>query len=299
MPSPSRIAPPLVWLLLLAGCADDATSGGPRIDALDPSPAAPGEVLLIDGERFGDGGYVAIGGRPLPGGAVDEWTGSRIQVALPEDLAAGPTLVVVVAEGRASPPAPLEVAGDPVSRDRPRRFPPRRDGGPGRDGGVDGGPRDGGSDTGRPPPDAGNPSLRAEFTADPAGDDHVRLIAQPSGPGELVLEVHLPAGFLGEIGGVALHVAHDGNLLQLVEVRPGNSDLFLGGELSRDRVAFGRVFPGNTQPIAAVLRFAVVGRGEARVELPTRHRTVRDRANRAIPRVRWAGGSVRVVEVAR
>ena len=136
-------------------------------------------------------------------------------------------------------------------------------------------------------------NLVAEFIPDPASNDAVFIKAQSAEPGTLVLEVRLPAGQVGAWG-IALHLAYDRNLLRLLDVEPALNLQFQAAEIAPGRLALGRLMPPD-EDLVAVLRFALAGRGEGRLDLPPRHRSLRSSDNQ--PReVRWTGGSIRVVE---
>lgn len=296
-PSPLPVRPARLVLLALAsltcapltGCIEG--TDGPHITAARPAPAMPGERLRVEGIGFGDGGHVAIGGRPL-GGAV--WGAEAIEVTLPADLPSGPSWLVVVSGGRPSPEFPIEVGGDnPRPPDGPRVFPPgafpdggRTDGGPPRpDRGPD--PDDGVL------PDVGpGGPLVATFDPDPAGDGTVRLEALDAPDGRLILAVRVPAD--AGVRGLALHLAYDRGLLRFAEASPRGGRDFAVAEIGPGRLALGRVLGGGAGEANTVLTFDLVGPGEGRVDVPARHRTARDLANRPIPAVDFAGGGVRV-----
>lgn len=267
--------------LMLLGC-DERPVDGPFITQVTPASAAPGEVIDIEGQGFGLDGHVAIGGRPLVAASRGD---RRITLTLPMDLAPGETLVVVFAGGRPSPPYPLDVRGEPGAPDRPHAFPPdfqSHDGGPPRDGGP--------TDRGMGPDIGGPDDLVARFSPDPSGAQSVALEALPSAAGELRLAVRVP----GDARGVALHLAYDRGLLRFVEAQPRGGRLFATGEIGPGRLALGRVFGGRAGDEATtVLRFALVGPGEGRVDLPTRRLAVRDGMNRPIVSTS-AGGGLRV-----
>lgn len=271
----------LLGALSVLGC-DERPVEGPIITRVEPASAAPGEAIDIEGQGFGLDGHVAIGGRPL--GATSR-SDRRITLTLPADLAPGETLVVVFAGGRPSPPYPLDVRGEPGAPDRPHAFPPdfeHGDGDPPRDGGpIDQGMR----------PDIGGPDdLVARFSPDPSGAQSVALEALPSAAGELRLAVRVP----GDARGVALHLAYDRGLLRFVEAQPRGGRLFAAGEIGPGRLALGRVFGGRPADEATtVLRFALVGPGEGRVDLPARRLAVRDGMNQPAAAT-GAGGGLRV-----
>ncbi|MEZ4467024.1 MAG: hypothetical protein R3F60_16550 [bacterium] len=278
----------LVALTALAGCTDAVTPGGPRIQEVRPDPVAPGETLVLEGEGFGETGHVALGGRPLE---ATSWTAGRVVVEVPRDQRPGRTVAVVVAAGRPSPPADVEISGRPRREaDAGRDFPPRGDAGPDaarppRDGGV----------ADADVPDVGlDPGLVAEFTSDPAAQGAIRLEARPSPPGELILEVVLPRE-PASAWGLAFHLAFERDLMTLVEATPAGSLEAQAREIGPGRVAAGRLLDGR--PTAFRLRFRLRGRGEARIGFPARYRALRDAQNRALP-VAFTEGSIRVREVA-
>lgn len=288
-PQPSRRGParpqgPAVGALALALFACASPSGdGPEVTALEPNPAAPGALLDVHGRRLGADlqvsgeGSVAVGGRPVP---VLAWAPDRLRVRLPEDTPGGATALVVTIRGRPTEAAALEVTGGAAWPRRPRAFPPTPDAG------LDADPDGGATD----PADAGS-TLTAEVVPDPAAGG-VALVPRAAPPGEVWLEVRLPPGL--DLGGVAFHLAYDGNVLRFREADPAPGERVVAGEVGRGRLAYGRVVEGVAPEPLAVLRFAVVGRGEGRIEIPERNRTLRGRGNQPIPGVPWAGASLRV-----
>lgn len=286
----------LALILGPLGCtADSARADGPRIARLDPDPVAPGAGIRIEGDGFGERGFVSIGGRALD---VVAWGERLILATVRGDQPAGPSVLVVTTAGQPSASTPIRVAG-PVRRqdDPPRRFPPARDGGPSLDEGVrdmgpsdDGGARDIGPDF--DPPDLGDRVLRAEFVSDPIADGAVFMTADTNVPGELILVVRVPAAW-----GVAFHLAYDRNLLRLRSATPAEQPTAHTAEIAPGRVAAGQALPGGGGEQFFELRFVLVGRGEGRITFPARYRTRRDARNRPIPTA-WTDGSLRIREVA-
>ncbi len=274
-------------LSLLWACSDATTPAGPRIESADPDPATPGAEVVLEGVGFGAGGHVGVGGRPV---RVLDWDAERIAVELPGDIGGGPAQVVVVTGGRPSPPHTLGIAGPRAERLPPDRSlqpsPRRRDAGPEP---TDAGPEP--TDGGERPPDA-SLDLAAEFSQDPAGDGFV-FVEGAGEPGSLVLTVRLTRDLWPNAWGIAFHLRYDRNLLRFVGAEPALDQRFHAAELEPGRLALGRIL--NPDGLVARLRFALLGRGEGRVDLVPRHRALRDRANEPLPGVRWAGGSVRVV----
>lgn len=286
---PTRL-PILALLAALAalGC-DDPPLDGPRVIRVTPDRALPGETLRIVGERFGDDGHVAIGGRPL---TASTWTPTHIDLPLPADLAGGETLLVVFSAGAPSTPYPLEIIGDPGAIDRPHVFPPDfGDGGRPRDGGpTDGGPRDRGTD-GPLPPDRGVGVLVAAFDPDPVGGGAVYLEALDSAPGELRLAVRA----FDEVRGLALHLAYDRGLLRFTGATPAGTRTYAVAEIGPGRLALGRVYATDPADEATtVLRFELVGPGEGRVELPPRRAAIRNGRNTPLRSARAVGGGLRI-----
>lgn len=268
--------------LALIGCIEG--TDGPVITAARPDPAMPGEALRIDGANFGPAGHVAIGGRPVP---EIVRVADRVEVQLPPDLPSGPSWLVVVADGRPSPEFAIEVGGDnPPPGEGPRVFPPGYDGGR-RDGGP--GPVDRGiAVDGRIDRGVGGP-LVADFDPDPAGGGTVQLVSRPAPEGRFVLEVTLPAS---PIRGLAMHLDYDRGLLRFRSASPAGSRRLVVSEIGPGRLAIGRVLDPDAQ--ALTLTFDLVGPGEGRIDVPPRHRTARDAANRPLPAVDFAGGGLRV-----
>lgn len=293
-----RLHPLLPTLALLGAltalACDDPPLDGPHVLRVTPDRAQPGQTIRIDGQRFGADGYVALGGRPL---TASTWTDTHIDLPLPADLAAGETLLVVFAAGAPSTPYPVEIIGEPGAIDRPHRFPPDfgdggrpRDGGPPDDGPRDRGPRDRGTD-GPPPPDRGAGVLVASFDPDPIGSNTVYLDALDSPPGELRLAVRP----LARVRGLALHLAYDRGLLRYVDATPAGTRTYAVAEIGPGRLALGRVYTTDPADEATtVLRFALVGPGEGRVDLPPRRAAIRDARNTPLPGARAVGGGLRI-----
>lgn len=304
---PDRAGPPLQldpgrrrWLRLALGlglaalctaalpaCTDDGAFSGPRIFRVVPPEAPPGAVVKLEGEGFGDLGTVALGGRALQ---PDSWSPGTVRLRLPADVPAGASLLVVVSGGRASPPQPFDVLGGGFRVDYGRRFP---DAGPRPDGDIINQPPDAGPGPIDQGIDAGEGTVVAVFSPDPAGDDAVRLEAVGGDPpGFLTLRVMLPRLGSGSISGVALHLAYDAGVMQFDRViEPATGTRLVVKALASNRLALGAVGPAEQ---VAVLRFRLGARGEARIDLPTRHRSLRD-ANNQVIAARYAGGSVRLV----
>ncbi len=102
----------LVLLALPACTVDD----GPRIDAIEPASAAPGERVVLTGARFcgdevvGDDGAceplptgsVSFGIDPLVDGGIVAWRDDRVEALVPMSAPVGDVLVVVTVDGRSS-----------------------------------------------------------------------------------------------------------------------------------------------------------------------------------------------------
>ena len=282
-----------IAFVFLIGCADDfdAPHGpGPAIRSIHPEPAIPGGTLTIDGFGFGAGadGIVALGGRGL---TVSSWSPEQIVAQVPDDAIGGVRTLAVSIEGRRRASIQVVVQSDRPRLDASRRFPPSTS----RDAAPVGRP-----DAGPPPRDAeildGATALQVRFTVDPAGRRQVRLAERPAPAGELHLEVHLPDEIATPPWGLAFHLVWDRNLLEFIGPDVSTDDRYQVAGLAGGRLALGRVDVTGLRP-AAVLRFAVRGRGEARIEFPIRYRTLRGSDNHPIRDVTWATGSVRVEDV--
>lgn len=239
--------------------------------------------MFLTGRGLADVDRAALGGRPI---VIDEAEHERLRLRIPDDAPAGATWITLIAGGQPLEPFPIVIGGLNGRLDAGRRFPPR----PMADAGPS--PIDGGTVADAGPPDAGAPLL-AEFSPDPGGD--VRLEAIDSPEGQLKLRVIYPPDG-SDRWGIALHLAYDRNLMRLIESTPPNSDRFATAEAGPGRTVLGGLL--TEDPVVAELTFALIGRGEGRVDLPTRHRQVRGSGNRPRSEVTWAGGSVRVQEVA-
>ncbi|MFN3197842.1 MAG: hypothetical protein ACE366_05425 [Bradymonadia bacterium] len=295
------ITPPLAWLigwaLLLGGCVAESLPS-PTITQVNPSPADPGGVLLVEGRGFGaSSGVAAVGGR---GVTVQRWSDARVQLSLPQDLPSGAALVVLkTAEGRPTEGFPVIIGGDQGRTSGRRAFDPppvADDGGvmPSPDASVDGGILPGDA---QPLPDAMRPDanlgLRASFTPDPGGAD-VRVYmeeAATQSPGTLTLDVITPER--AAVWGVAFHIAFDNSQVRLREFSPSNGNNIVAGALGEDRVAFGRLV---RSPQVFTLTFDLVQPGQSRISFPTHNRTLRTADNQPIPDVQWLGGVITVEE---
>jgi len=304
------VRPPALALVLalipaLTAC-EDARPRTPYIRSIEPGVVAAGDEITIEGVGFGDPerlsrpGRVAVGGRPA---AVIAWSSESVLARVPTGMPGGRTVVVLIRDGQSSEPAPLTVKGAPAAAPAARRFPPRRDAGrapPIRDGGP-APPRDGGP----PPPDGGRTDgppapvmRRAELFPDPAGGSAVSLAEAPRpAPSSLSLEVVLPPD-IPAAWGIAFHLAYDRNVLAFQGFDPPGGDRFHAAEIAPGRLALGGVLGAGRQPVVATLRFTAVGVGETRIDFPVRYRTLRDVENRAMQGAGWAGGTVRVSEIA-
>lgn len=269
----------------LAACDDTLLHQGPQIHRITPDEAAPGQAIEVQGEGFGQrAGALAVGGRPI---SVQSWSLGTIRATLPGDLPSGASLAVVKTGGQASPPAPLLILGSNRRLDAGRQFPNPRDAG--LDARVDAGPVP--PDRGPPVPDLGPPrELVAQFTPDPGGADRVTLTPLEAPEGRLIIEVRIPRAFVVQTLGIALHLAYESNLLRFIEARPEDPQRPVR-EIGPGRLAIAALEPRDARIVE--LHFALVGRGEARIEIPRRHRALRDLRNLELP-VQWAGGSVRV-----
>ena len=265
------------WCLLFSsvGCADQVPATGPIVDLVRPLPIHPGEEFTVEGRLLGAHGHASIGSRPL---SLRRWSPTSLTAVAPHDLPAGQWVLSVVAEGRPAPPFPVEVAGlQRVRRDE--------------DGGVQTPPQPS-ADAAPPSSPIPDPRLEATFSPDPGGNTQVQIRAQPSAPGELVLEISGPNAW-----GVAFHLVYDQNLLTLVESRPSGEAEAHGAVINPGRWAYGRLLPpGAPNTSYATLRFVLVGPGEGRLDFPRRHRTLRDARNAPQADAAWTAGSVRVRE---
>ncbi len=273
----------------LTAC-DDASSGA-RIDAVSPAPLRPGEAFVITGHGFGGapapGDVVALAGRPLAG--VD-WSSGRLRAEVPADQFAGETVLTVRAQGDTLTPYPVRVGGD--------RRRPVEDAGAG---GVPGDAGDAAPSTDARPglpdtalPDAVLEGARAEFIPDTVSEAGVHLEGRASPPGELRLDVVADA----QAWGLAFHVTWDPNLLRFVSASPESQvdgpRTAVWREIEPGRLAFGGLQGDST---VLSLRFALVGTGEGRVEIPARFATARDAQNTPLRGWGWTTGTVRSRDV--
>lgn len=73
----------------------------PRIEALDPSAAAPGDEIRIVGRNFGEErGRVQIAGKTVPSSLHRSWDDTEIRIELPSEVPSG--LIRVTADGKTS-----------------------------------------------------------------------------------------------------------------------------------------------------------------------------------------------------
>ena len=269
-----RILPLWAIVILLGACTEPVPPNAPTVDHVSPLPLYAGAELTIEGHRFADRGHVAIGRHPLN---VVRWSKTRIEAVAPPDLPAGQWVLTVVADGRPAAPFPVEVAGVQISsRDH------------GLTEALDGGLM---IDAAGPSVPTINPRLQATFTADPGGNDEIRIRALPAMPGELLLEISGPNAW-----GVAFHLVYDPNLLALAQADPNGELTAYGALISPGRWAYGRRVAPSRGGQYVTLRFVLVGPGEGRLDFPLRHRTLRDDTNTSIVDVPWTAGSIRIQE---
>lgn len=287
----SPLGPLAVCAALLVGACDDP-AGRARIDAVSPDPVEPGDTLVVSGRGFGatpaPGDGVALDGRAL---GLVEWRNDTLRALVPRDQRAGESLLVVQAQGAGLPPFAVRVGGStsPTEADVP--VPVETDGAVARDAtppGADG-----------RLPDATLEGARAEFLPDPEEGRGLRLQARNSPPGELLLDVVAD----GDAWGVAFHLVWDPNLLSFVSATPTSAidgpRTAVWRPLEPGRLAFGGRVPADGAPLLS-LRFALVGTGESRLELPSRFASARAPGNVPLGPAswHWQGGTVRSREVA-
>lgn len=277
-------------LVTVSTLACDDSPAGARIDAVSPTPLRPGETFEVSGRGFGEapapGDVVALAGRPL---TVLTWSPDHLRAEVPADQFAGETWLTVRAQADTLAPFPVRVGGD--------RRRPVEDAGTGPLGdATDAAPpidaRPGLPDTALP--DAVLEGARAEFIPDPVARAGVRLEGRDAPPGELRLDVVADA----RAWGLAFHLTWDPNLLRFVSASPESRvdgpRTTVWREIEPGRLAFGGL-PGDTTVLS--LRFALVGTGEGRLEIPARFATARDARNLPLPTWGWTTGTVRSREV--
>jgi uncharacterized protein (TIGR03437 family) len=101
-------------LLALAACADP---DAPRLVAVEPPAARPGETVELTGENLcgtsamvGEGGaceplpagYVSFGIDPQVDAVIEAWSDTRIAAVVPAAAGPGEVLIVVTVDGRSS-----------------------------------------------------------------------------------------------------------------------------------------------------------------------------------------------------
>lgn len=285
-----------MFALALIACDDGSSTPGPRIDRVAPDPIRPGATLDVHGGGFGDGpgtrDGAALGGRPLP---TLGWRPGRLRFEVPADVPAGAALLVLHVGGRALEPWPVTVGGNGRFPASPTAAAPSDPDGDGFPGPVDAGPMPD-PDAARFPdvrlPDATLQGATATFTPDDLPAVGTVLVAVDGPPGELTLEVRASPGLWGQ----AFHLTYDPNLLQFVAAAPEPSLAGVARHWSLPTP--GRLLYGGLAPEAgaAVLRvrFAAIGAGEGRVDLPARTASARGAGNRPVADWPFVGGSVRV-----
>lgn len=238
-------------------------------------------------------GALSLGGRPLMGW---DWRPDHVYFEVPFNAAAGEALLVVSAGGQTAPPAPLHVVGHTPW------FAPEPAAGS-TDGGApvpmgDGGPLRPPPDAAPPWPDAGLPQAVAKLSVDPAGPNDVQLVPVDAPPGELQFQIVLPNP--EAVWGAALHVRWDPNLVRFVTASPApnptGAPAIAWREIAPGRLVLGRAVAGER--VLLTLRFAILGIGEGRIDLPARNATFRGPGNVRLLDRHAAGGSVRIVEEA-
>jgi hypothetical protein len=286
----------VVLALALIACDDGSGAPGPRIDRVAPDPVLPGTTLGIHGEGFGDEpgarDGAALGGRPLPTLA---WGSARLLFEVPADVPAGAALLVLHAGGRPLEPWPVTVGGDGRFPASPTAPAPSTAGADAFPDPADGGPTPN-TDAARFPdvrlPDATLQGAKATFTPDDLPAVGTVLVAVESPPGTLTLEARASPGLWGQ----GFHLTYDPNLLQFVSAAPEPD---LAGAARHwslptpGRLLYGGLDPGAGEAVLRV-RFAVIGAGEGRVDLPARTASARAAGNRPVADWPFVGGSVRV-----
>ena len=275
-----------VWAALaLVAC--ERPSGGARVEGVSPAPLRTGESLVIHGRGFGaapaPGDQIGLDGRAL---SVIEWGPESLRARVPADQRAGEVFLVIRAQGEALSPFGVRVGGETQPSVEPPPEWPQADATITRD--AQGPPEDARL------PDATLEGARAEFIPDPDEGPGAHLFARPSPAGEILLEVVADTGAWG----AAFHLVWDPNLLTLVSAAPASG---LAAErpivwrtLEPGRLAFGGRLPMDGTPILS-LRFALIGTGEGRIEVPTRFASVRSAANVPLGpgEWRWHGATIR------
>lgn len=277
---------------MLSPACDDTASVA-RIEAVSPAPLLPGEAFVVTGHGFGGapapGDVVALAGRPL---AVVAWSPERLRAEVPADTYAGETVLTLRAQGGTLAPYPVRVGGD--------RRRPVEDAGAG-DALAPGDAGDATRPTDARPglpdtalPDAVLEGARAEFIPDAVVGAGLRLVGRASPPGELRLDVVADA----QAWGLAFHLTWDPNLLRFVSASPESRvdgpRTAVWREIESGRLAFGGL---QGDPTVLSLRFALVGTGEGRLEIPARFATARDARNVPLPGWGFTTGTVRSREV--
>lgn len=277
--------------LALSAVACDASvpPAGPRVEGVAPDPVVPGATLTVRGHGFGESAGArdgaALGGRPL---RPLSWSTARLAFEVPPDVPAGAAFLRLHAAGRPLAPVPVTVAGE-------GRFPrwPAVPPGFGADAGpapVDAAP----GPLGDVPvlPDATLTGAIATFAPDDAAPTGTALVALEGPPGELTLEVRSSPGLWAQ----AFHLTYDPNLLQFVSASPAptlEAPALHWALTGPGRLLFGGLDRGPGVSALRV-RFAAVGAGEGRIDLPARTASARAPGNRPIADWPFVGGSVRV-----
>lgn len=88
----------------------------PRIEAIDPDSAAPGELLRVTGENFGDQrgqSRVELAGQAPTSSSYSSWSDTVVELTIPPGAGSG-LLYVVTAGGRSNPVLFTNINSEPV-----------------------------------------------------------------------------------------------------------------------------------------------------------------------------------------
>ncbi len=266
-------------LTLFSGCFDRSSGGSTAIHRVVPNPVVEAELATLKGIRLPKDSMIVIDGQSA---LIERRSPRDIAFRVPSRVAPGHRLLLLRSPSlKRAIRHPIEVMGP---HSRVGTQPPAA---------IDFGT----GTTQAQSTDANVPEpLQALFAADPVTEGAVAISALDQMAGQLQLRISLPES-ARPVWGAAFHLLYDPNIMvfRSVSNKP-SSHTFQAQEPLSGRLAIGWVVEAEDQG-QLVLNFDLVGSGEARLEFPVHHRTLRDVDNTPLPQVSWLTGSVRVREV--
>ncbi|MEE2758078.1 MAG: IPT/TIG domain-containing protein [Myxococcota bacterium] len=268
-------------ITLLSGCFDRLSGATPTIRTVSPNPMVLGERATVKGLLFPADSRVFVDGQNA---TVEDISGREITIRVPRQAAAGHRLLLLRSPSLTnSMTYPVEIVSRNMNSSPDAQQPVSADFGTAL-------PQDQFTDAGIPN------RLLGVFSPDPSTEGAVTISSIDQVDGQLQLRIDLPES-AGEIWGVAFHLVYDPNIMVFRSVsNRDTSRAFQIKEAPIGRLLVGWILQAEDQRQLDI-HFDLVGRGEARLDFPIHHRTLRDENNNPVPNVSCLTGSVRVREV--